>query len=206
MAQDAPPTIHLEDYKPAPYLIDDLHLDFSLEPHATRVTSRLRMQPNPASRGKECAAGARLARRSSLSREARWQALEPSDYALTDSDLTIPKVPAAPFALEIVTECNPIANTAAFRPLSVERHFLHAMRGGRLPAHHLFLRPARCDGALHGADGSAEGGLPGPAVQRQSGGAATSRAPTGTSPIWDDPHPKPAYLFALVAGDLAGVA
>ena len=24
--------------------------------------------------------------------------------------------------------------------------------------------------------------------------------------VWDDPHPKPAYLFALVAGDLAHVA
>ena len=35
--------------------------------------------------------------------------------------------------------------------LSLERHLLHAMRGRRLPPHHLFSRPARRDGGLHHA-------------------------------------------------------
>ena len=39
----------------------------------------------------------------------------------------------------------------AHGPLSLERHLLHAMRGGRLSPHHLFPRPARRDGGLHDA-------------------------------------------------------
>ena len=52
MAQEAPTTIHLKDYKPAPYVPGDLFLNFSLEPRATRVTSRLEFKPNPASKEK----------------------------------------------------------------------------------------------------------------------------------------------------------
>ena len=48
------------------------------------------------------------------------KALAPSDYVLTDSDLTIPNVPAAPFTLEIETECDPVGNTASF-PASINQ-------------------------------------------------------------------------------------
>ena len=43
-----------------------------------------------------------------------------------------------------------------------------------------------------------------------SNGNAVSAGPLAAAPdrheaIWDDPHPKPSYLFALVAGDLTEV-
>ena len=37
--------------------------------------------------------------------------LKASAYVLTDSDLTLANVPAAPFTLEIETECDPVGNT-----------------------------------------------------------------------------------------------
>ena len=37
----------------------------------------------------------------------------------------------------------------ALRPLYLGRQFLHPMRGGGLPPHHLLPRPAGCDDALH---------------------------------------------------------
>ena len=55
MAQDAPTTIHLKDYRPAPYVPGDLFLNFSLEPRATRVTSRLEFSANPAAKEKNAA-------------------------------------------------------------------------------------------------------------------------------------------------------
>ena len=37
----------LKDYSPPDYLIEEVELDVSLEPKATRVTSKLRLRPNP---------------------------------------------------------------------------------------------------------------------------------------------------------------
>ena len=45
MKPETPPTILLSNYKPTPYEIVDLHLDFSLEPRVTRVKSRIEMTP-----------------------------------------------------------------------------------------------------------------------------------------------------------------
>src|SRR3990170_3066987 len=107
MAQDAPTTIHLKDYKPAPYVIGDLFLNFSLETRARRVTSRLEFKPNPASKEKNTAlvlAGEKI---KLIGMKLDGKELASSDYTVTDSGLTLPKVPAAPFTLEIETECDP---------------------------------------------------------------------------------------------------
>ena len=42
--------VRLADYRPPDYLIDAVDLDISLDPHATRVVSRLSLRPNPAGR------------------------------------------------------------------------------------------------------------------------------------------------------------
>ena len=41
-------SVRLADYRPPDYLIDAVDLDISLDPHATRVVSRLSLRPNPA--------------------------------------------------------------------------------------------------------------------------------------------------------------
>ena len=70
MAQEAPTTIHLKDYKPAPYVPGDLFLNFSLEPRATRVTSRLEFKRKPCFQGKKCGARARWRKDQAHWREA----------------------------------------------------------------------------------------------------------------------------------------
>ena len=99
----------------------------------------------------------------------------------------------------------PGAQHRALRPLYLRRQFLHAMRARRLSPHHLFPRPARCDGALHRDDPRRQGALSGAAVERQPGRCRRSRRMAGIGRKWVDPHPKPSYLFALVAGDLVAV-
>ena len=91
MAQEAPTTIYLKDYKPAPYVPGDLFLNFSLEPRTTRVTSRLEFKPNPASKEKNAAlvlAGEKI---KLIGVKLDGKELRPSDYELTDSDLTLAK-------------------------------------------------------------------------------------------------------------------
>ena len=41
MRTDTPQPIRLADYRPPAFLIDEVHLDFHLEPNATRVKARL---------------------------------------------------------------------------------------------------------------------------------------------------------------------
>ena len=47
------------------------------------------------------------------------------------------------------------------------------------------------------------GALPGAAHQRQSASRPATATTAATGREWEDPFPKPCYLFALVAGDLA---
>ena len=110
--QKTPPTIYLKDYLPAPFVIDNLFLNFVLESRATRVTSRLELKPNPASDQNNAAlifTGEKIAL---LDIKLNGQNLEASSYQLSESELTILEVPAAPFILEIETECDPVGNTA----------------------------------------------------------------------------------------------
>jgi aminopeptidase N len=104
MKPDTPPTILLSDYKPAPYEIADLHLDFSLEPRATRVKSRLALKPRG---GREplVFSGEKL--------KLISVKLNGGDVAHTvdEHNLTIAELPAAEFTLEIETECDPAGNT-----------------------------------------------------------------------------------------------
>ena len=131
--------------------------------------------------------------------------LPPSDYQLGESSLTIPRVPAQPFTLEIVTLCDPEANTAlsglyrsrgtyctqcepeGFRRITyfLDRPDVLAVYTVRIEADRA-LAPV----LLSNGNPVAQGDIPG----------------TGRHfAVWHDPFPKPSYLFALVGGNLACV-
>src|SRR5262245_44559824 len=102
----------LKDYAPPDFLIDEVELDFALEPKATRVAAKLNVRPNP-----ELTTGARRLVLNGENITLQSIALDgkrlgPDDYHLTDTLLTIPSAPGKSFALEIVTLCDPDANTA----------------------------------------------------------------------------------------------
>jgi aminopeptidase N len=198
MAKDAPSTIYLKDYKPAPFAVDSLHLDFSLEPRATRVKSRLEIKslvPNQPL----VFAGEKL----------KLVGLKLNggevDHAVDDESLTIAQTPAGTFTLEIETECNPVGNTALSGLYQSNGMYCTQCEAeGFRRITYFYDRPdvmtrytvrmeavkALCPVLLSNGN-------------YQSGGAIA-----GTDrhfAVWHDPHPKPSYLFALVAGDLAGV-
>ena len=111
MKTETPQPIHLSDYKPVPYLIDSVDLDFRLDPQATEVRSRLSLRPNPASTEKNVPLVLDGERITLTSLVLDGAALPPGDYHVDEQSLTIATVPQQPFTLEMVTTCNPSANT-----------------------------------------------------------------------------------------------
>ncbi|TNC73838.1 aminopeptidase N [Rubellimicrobium roseum] len=182
-----PRTIHLKDYTPFPWTIDGVDLTFALAPRGTRVTSRLRFRPNP-----EARPGPFFLHGEDLRLiEARIDG-QPVSPRIALEGLTC-DVPDGPFTWESVVEIDPEANTR------LEGLYLsNGMYCTQCEAEgfrRITFYPDRPD-VMAVFTTRIESDLPvllsnGNPGERSEGVA-----------IWHDPWPKPAYLFALVAGDL----
>ncbi|HJZ31286.1 MAG TPA: aminopeptidase N [Hyphomicrobiaceae bacterium] len=207
MKTDTPRPILLKDYRPPNYLIDHVDLDVALAPERTRVEARLKLRPNPAL-GRAEAGPLRLdGELLELGRVALdGRELAPPHYRLSDKDLVIEKPPARAFVLELVTYCNPEANKAlsglyrsrgiyctqceaqGFRRITyfLDRPDVLATYTTRIEAEHAEAPVLLSNGN--------------PVAQGELAGGKRHFA------VWQDPHPKPSYLFALVGGELAHLA
>ena len=184
-------TIHLSDYLPYPYLLDRVALIFDLAPNATRVRATLNFAPNPARPG---AHDLRLD-----GEQMRLIAARINGKAITAipdaNSLTIAgeDLPNGPFTLETEVEINPAANTALDGLyISNDMYCTQCEAQGFRKITYYPDRPdvmarfyvrVNADLPVLLSNGNPVG---------QGQGFAE----------WDDPWPKPAYLFALVAGDL----
>jgi aminopeptidase N len=200
---DTPKTILLKDYRPSAYLIDTVHLDIVLHPTETRVRSRLAMRPNPDRQG----------RRGSLVLDGEALVL---DRVVLDGEPVAPKaltVDAAslklavpqdrPFTLEIETRCNPEANKAlSGLYLSRGIYCTQCEAEGFRRITYFLDRPDVL--AVYTVRIEAD---PEAAPVLLSNGNLVERGMLEKGKrhyaVWKDPHPKPAYLFALVGGRLA---
>jgi len=202
-AAATPHPIRLEDYTPPGWLVESVHLDVALEPTRTKVRATSRLTPNPevASPGDIVLDGERI---NLISVVVDGRTLSASDYELTAQSLTLAGISATPHNIVIETECDPEANTSlsglyrsngvfctqceaeGFRRITYfpDRPDVLAVYTVRLEADE-----ALCPVLLANGNLQERGSL--------SGGRHFT--------IWHDPHPKPAYLFAMVAGDLAHV-
>ncbi len=206
MDDPAPQPVFLKDYKPSQFLIDTVTLDVNLHPTATRVRSRLRIRPNPENSGTRSALvldGEALELDEIRLRGAR---LSHSDYEVTDTALTLPGVPEGPFELEITTYCNPEANKALSGLYRSREIFCTQCEAQGFRRITYFLdRPdilSRYTTRLQ-ADEEMAAVLLANGNQVEAGKSGNS----GTHyAVWEDPHPKPSYLFAMVGGALACVA
>ena len=129
----------------------------------------------------------------SLSLDGR--ALAPGDYQLGETGLVLPAAgrPAGPFRLQTEVEIAPAANTA-LEGLYMSNG-MYCTQCEAEGFRHITFYPDRPD-VMSRFHVRIEADLP---VLLSNGN------PVGQGPgweEWDDPWPKPAYLFALVAGDL----
>ncbi|WP_432449852.1 aminopeptidase N [Aliiroseovarius marinus] len=187
MTDARPQPIYLADYTPPAFLVDEVALTFHLNPTATRVVSHIRFRPNPDAKSREFFLhGEQL----TLLR-ARIDGVDITPD-LVDGGLKA-DVPEAPFTFEAEVEISPETNTA------LEGLY---MSGGMYCTQceaegfrRITYYPDRPD-VMAPFKVRIEGSDP---VLLSNGNPIASGDGWAE---WDDPWPKPAYLFALVAGDL----
>ncbi|HXZ16807.1 MAG TPA: aminopeptidase N [Roseiarcus sp.] len=197
--------VRLADYRVPDFLIDSVDLDVSLYKTATRVVSTLTIRPNPAGR-----AGAALTldgdELALVSAELDGARLSLEDFQASASEFVLPNPPRGPFTLRIETRIDPAANTKlmglyrsgsayctqceaeGFRRIT---YFLD--RPDVLSTYRVRLEADREEAPVLLSNGNLEMRGEAPAAGRHFA-------------VWTDPHKKPCYLFALVAGDLAHIA
>ncbi|PKP75089.1 MAG: aminopeptidase N [Alphaproteobacteria bacterium HGW-Alphaproteobacteria-6] len=189
-----PETVRLADYRPFGWTIEETGLTFRLDPQATRVLARIRFAPNPA-------AGADAGRRPFFLHGEGLRLIaaridgRPVTPEIGPAGLTC-AVPDAPFTWEAEVEIAPAANTA------LEGLY---MSGG------IFCTQCEAEGFRHITFYPDRPDVMAPFTVRIESDMPvllSNGNPTGAGPgwaEWTDPWPKPAYLFALVAGDLVAV-
>ncbi len=187
MKDAAPQTIYLRNYTPPAYLVDDVHLTFKLAATKTRVMSRIRFRPNPEATSNDFFLHGEDLKL--INAKIDGEDITPE---LTESGLTC-DVPDTPFTFETEVEINPQDNTA-LEGLYMSNG-MYCTQCEAEGFRKITYYPDRPD-VMATFTVRIESDLP---VLLSNGN------PTGQGEgwaKWHDPWPKPAYLFALVAGDL----
>ena len=194
MRTDTPVPVKLSEYTPYPFVIESVELEFKLDPDESAVMARMQVRRTGA--GDMVLDGEMLELVSVSIDGARIH--EPA-YTLTDTSLTLHDVPDK-FTLTTDVKIAPAQNTALSGLY---------MSGGRFCTQceavgfrRITFYPDRPDVMSKfkvelEADKATypillSNGTPGESRDLENGRHMA---------VWDDPHPKPAYLFALCAGD-----
>ncbi|OOY30963.1 aminopeptidase N [Thioclava sp. F36-6] len=185
------PAKRLSDYRPYPFTLETVRLDFTLDPDATEVRAGLSFSPRQEAAALELD-GEDL---ELVSVAVDGRALTPDDYELSKTGLTIPAhvLPSQPFTLETVTRIAPSKNTA-LEGLYMSNG-MYCTQCEAEGFRKITFYPDRPD-VMARFHVTITGDQP---VLLANGDLVESRDGYAE---WVDPWPKPAYLFALVAGDL----
>ncbi len=187
MKDSAPSVIYLADYTPPAYLIDDVHLTFHLHPTQTRVISRIAFRPNPDATDSSFSLHGTELKLISAKIDGT-----PVDPTLTDDGLTC-DAPNAPFIWEAEVTISPETNTALEGLyMSGGMYCTQCEAEGFRKITYYPDRPDVMAVFTVRIDGDYPVLLSNGNPQASGDGWAE----------WHDPWPKPAYLFALVAGNL----
>ncbi len=196
--------IRLEDYRPPDWLVETVDLDVSLDPTATRVRAALRLKPNP-----KAAAPAPLVLDGDglklVALKLDGEALAADRFVATAENLTIAQPPQRAFTLEIETVINPSANTQLMGLYRSGTTYCTQCEADGF--RRITYYPDRPD-VMAVFTTRIEADKAACPVLLGNGNPAASGEITGSGrhfAVWHDPFPKPAYLFALVGGDLARV-
>ena len=187
MRDAAPTTIYLSDYTPFGYIVDSVALTFDLAPHATRVTSRIAFRPNPQATDATFFLHGEMLKL--ISAAIDGVSVNPT---LTDAGLTC-TVPNTPFIWETEVEIDPKGNTA-LEGLYMSNG-MYCTQCEAEGFRKITYYPDRPD-VMATFSVTINGPHP---VLLSNGNPVTT---TQHHAEWHDPWPKPAYLFALVAGEL----
>ncbi|HEX9535620.1 MAG TPA: aminopeptidase N, partial [Stellaceae bacterium] len=204
-ADIAPPRpVRLAEYRPPDFLIDTVDLVFELGDSDTRVKSRLRIRRNPEGSNRESPLQLESEELAVVSLALDGELLGANRYRLpAEGGLILADVPDA-FTLDVETQISPESNTALSGLYMSGGNFCTQCEPEGFRRITYFLdRPdvmARYTTTII-ADKARFPVLLSNGNPIESGEAGGGRHWAR----WVDPHPKPSYLFALVAGDLVAV-
>ena len=196
-----PQTVWLRDYRPPDWRIETVALEFDLGEDATRVTARLAVRRNPESgSGPLVLDGQEL---KLLSVAIDGTTLGDGDYQLTAEHLTIGDPPES-FTLETVVEIRPQDNTALEGLYKSSGTFCTQCEAEGFRRITFFIDRPDVMATYRTSITADRARYP---ILLSNGNLVDSEdLPDGRHrAVWDDPFPKPSYLFALVAGDLTFV-
>jgi aminopeptidase N len=205
MRSDVTPVIRLEDYRPPAFLIDTVDLQIRLFPSRTQIRSLLRIRPNPAAAPAEelVLDGDELSLKSVL---LDGVALAPEDYLVTPTELRLVAAPARPFTLTIETEIDPGANSKLMGLYRSNGIYCTQCEADGFRRITYFLdRPDVMSVYTVLLEADVEEAPVLLANGNRMGAGAVSGQKGRHFALWHDPHPKPAYLFAVVGGALEAV-
>ncbi|OAT22879.1 aminopeptidase N [Proteus myxofaciens] len=183
-----------KDYQAPDYTITDLHLDFVLDKEKTQVTAISQCKRLVSSATPLVLDGEDLILKSISINDVAW-----THYKEENNKLIIEQLPEQ-FTLKIVNEINPSANTAleglylSGDALCTQceaegfRHITYYLDRPDVLAR--YTTTITADKTLY------------PYLLSNGNRVAQGETEDGRHWVtWEDPHPKPSYLFALVAGD-----
>ncbi len=194
MKREEEVVVHQKDYRPSAFTIDEISLDIFLDPEVTEVQSRLTLRRQGPGPLRLDGVGLEL-----LSLRLDGRLLGAEDYVQDQQSVLVAEVPER-CTLESRVRIHPAANTALTGLYYVDGTFLTQCEAeGFRRITYYIDRPdvlARYTVTVH----APEEKFP---VLLSNGNLVA----TGTGPQtnwhwarWQDPFPKPSYLFALVAG------
>ena len=188
----------LKDYRPFPFLIEAIDLAFSLYEDHALVTSTLTVRERQSGSGPLRLDGRGL---ELVEIAMDGQILPPSDYTLDAEALVITTPPAA-FTLRIVTRLRPQDNTSLEGLYRSNGIFCTQCEAEGFRKITFF--PDRPDVLTRYTTTIEADSVAYPVLLSNGNlGSISTVAPGRHTATWHDPFPKPCYLFAMVAGDLA---
>ena len=198
MKDVAPQPTRLADYAAYPFTLAEVALTFRLAPTASRVLARIGFAPNPLRPGRHDLHlfGEKLRL---ISARINGRDLTAQDMKLDAEGLTIAAaaLPEDAFVWEAEVEIDPAANTSLEGLYMSNRMYCTQCEAEGFRK--ITFYPDRPD-VMATFKVRVECDLP----VLLSNGNPTASGPGWSE--WTDPWPKPAYLFALVAGDLVAVS
>ena len=197
-----PQPVYLSDYQPPAYRVTHTELTFDLDPAATRVKARLLIERHP-----EADANAPLALNGEqlklISLAIDATPLDAAAYELDDEVLRIAQVPER-FVLESEVEIAPQENTALEG--LYQSNGMYCTQCEAEGFRRITFYPDRPD-VMATFKVTVIGDQQQEPILLANGNPIERGELEGGRHFvtWEDPHPKPCYLFALVAGNLHSV-
>ena len=203
MSTEAEKTIFLKDYAPAPYLIEKVELEVDIVPDAATVHAWLTIVPRDGTApGTPLVLDGDDLKLDSTALDGAPLML--SDYEATPQSLTIVSPPQRRFTLETVVSITPEKNTRLMgfyrsngtwctqcEPEGFRRITYFLDRPDNLAVFKVKMIADKALAPVLLANGNL--------VEQGDFDGGKHFA------VWEDPFPKPSYLFAMVAGDLGSI-